>query len=401
MSIVVILNLPEYGHMNATFPLVAELVLRGERVVYFATEPFRERVLASGAEYISYGDAESFRPPAHIGGLYSVMAFAMGLAERVLPELILQLRDIAPDYLLIDSLCVWGNLASQVLGIPAAMLASVFVPDDRAVAVEELVRSCYSHAPKEMLFAAIEALNTYLMTAQRIDRRFGTVSPNIVQFFANRQELNILFTSRDFHIAGEAFSDNYKFVGPSIVGPSIGTAVPPLPESADPRPVVYISMGTIFNELPEFYHACFEAFGGVAYRVIMTIGKTDPAVLGAVPDNFELYGFAPQATILSQTSLFITHGGMNSVSEALWYSVPLLVFPQHGDQHLVASRVQELGAGLILSPADIEPNRLRELAGRVLAEPGFRTGASRIAESFHTAGGAPRAAAGIMDWVRK
>ena len=228
--------------MNATFPLVAELVRRGERVVYFATEPFRVRVEAAGAEYVSYGAAADFQPPAHTGGLYSVMAFAIGLAEKVLPDLLPQLREIAPDYLLVDSLCVWGSLASQILEIPAAMLGSVFVPDDRAVTVEEMVRQAYGRAPKEMLLAGIDALNTYIMAAQRLDRMYGTRCPNMVEFFANRQSLNVIFTSREFHIAGEMFDGSYQFVGPSVEAAGGATAA-----SSDERPLLYISMGTIFN----------------------------------------------------------------------------------------------------------------------------------------------------------
>ncbi len=76
------------------------------------------------------------------------MAFAIGLAERVLPELLPQLRALAPDYLLIDSLCVWGNLARQVLGTPAAMLGSVFVTDERTLSVEGMVRQAYGQAPE-------------------------------------------------------------------------------------------------------------------------------------------------------------------------------------------------------------------------------------------------------------
>jgi MGT family glycosyltransferase len=396
MSTAVVLNLPEHGHMNATFPLMAELVRRGERVVYYATEPFRERAEAAGAEYRSYGDPEIFRAPAHTGGLYSVMAFAIGLAERVLPDLLPQLRAIAPDYLLIDSLCVWGNLARQVLGIPATMLGSVFVTDDRAMTVESMVRHAYGQAPREMLLSAIDALNTYLMTAQRIDRQFGTESPNMVEFFSNRQSLNVVFTSRYFHLAGDAYDDSYRFVGPSIE-----PASNPEPAAPDPRPLVYISMGTIFNDLPRFYRACFEAFGGAEYRVLMTTGKVDTASLGAAPENFELRQFVPQLQILSQASLFLTHGGMNSVSEGLWHEVPLLVFPQHGDQHLVAARVAELGAGLVLSPPDIEAGKLRKMADRVLTEPAFRAGARRIADSFRAAGGPPRAAGEILAWSRR
>jgi MGT family glycosyltransferase len=160
-------------------------------------------------------------------------------------------------------------------------------------------------------------------------------------------------------------------------------------------------MGTIFNRLPHFYRACFEAFGGAPYRVLMTTGQVDAAALGAAPKNFELREFVPQLQVLSQTSLFLTHGGMNSVSEALWHEVPLLVFPQHGDQHLVAARVAELGAGLTLGPPDIEPGKLREMADRVLSEPAFRAGARRIADSFRAAGGPPRAASEILAWSRR
>ena len=396
MSTAVVLNLPEHGHMNATFPLVAELVRRGERVVYYATEPFRERVEAAGAEYRSYGDPEVFRAPTHTGGLYSVMAFAIGLAERVLPGLLPELRALAPDYLLIDSLCVWGNLARQVLGTPAAMLGSVFVTDERRMSVEGMVRQAYGQAPKETLLSGIDALNTYLMTAQRIDRQFGTVSPNMVEFFSNRQSLNVVFTSRYFHLAGDAYDDTYRFVGPSIE-----PAANPEPELTDPRPLIYISMGTIFNHLPHFYRACFDAFGGSEYRVLMTTGNVDAASLGVAPENFELRQFVPQVPVLSQASLFLTHGGMNSVSEALWHEVPLLVFPQHGDQHLVAARVAELGAGLTLRPPDIEPGKLREMADRVLCEPAFRAGARRVADSFRAAGGPPRAAEEILAWSRR
>jgi MGT family glycosyltransferase len=380
--------------MNATFPVVAELVRRGERVVYYATEPFRARVEATGAEYRSYGDPALFCPPAHKGGLYSVMAFGIGITETILPELLPELRALAPDYLLIDSLCVWGALASQVLGIRAAMLGSVFVTDDRRMTVEELARQAYDGAPKETLLAAIDALNAYLMAAQRIDRHYGTVSPNLIEYFSARQSLNVVFTSRYFHLAGDAYDDTYRFVGPSI------EASDAAPADRDSNPLLYISMGTIFNDIPAFYRVCFDAFGGTKYRVAMATGRVPPASLGPAPDNFELHEFAPQLQILPRTSLFLTHGGMNSVSEALWHGVPLLVLPRHGDQHLVAARVAELGAGLIV-PAAIAPDSLREMADRVLGEGSFRTGARRVAESFHSAGGPARAASEILAWSRK
>ncbi len=399
MATTVVLNLPEHGHMNATYPVVAELVRRGERVVYYATEPYRAKVEETGAEFAAYGDAERFRPPAHTGGLYSVMAYLMGLSEQVLPALLNRLQEDRPDYLLVDSMCVWGKLVQQLLKLPAITLASVFVPHERLVSMDDMLHKAYGQAPKEMLLAGIDALNTYIEISQRVDSEYGTRSPDLVEFFASRQPLNIVFTSQYFHLLGDQFDDSYRFVGPSIAPRTEDAADLDL-QSLGSGPLIYISMGTIFHQQPRFYRNCIEALGGSQYRVVMSTGGVDRAELGEIPGNFLVRESVPQLKVLEQASLFLTHGGMNSTSEALWNEVPLLVFPQHGDQHLVAARVAELGAGLRLLPPDAEPGRLRELVDRVANDGEYRRNARTIAESFHAAGGYRRAADEILAFTR-
>jgi MGT family glycosyltransferase len=397
MGTAVILNLPEHGHMNATYPVVQELVRRGERVIYYATEPFRGAVEATGAEFASY--KEAFEAPAHVGGLYSVMAFLMGYAERILPSLLKRLSDDPPDYLLIDSMCIWGALLGQITGIPAIMMSSVLVPNPDTVSPAAMLELAYGRAPKEVILHGIDALNTYLLTSQRIDRLYRTESPDIVQFFANRQDCNILFTSREFHLAGDTYGDAYRFVGPSVAlsGEEDAGLIP-----QGDGPLIYISLGTIFNQQVEFYRTCFGAFGDSRFRVVLSIGaKVDRELLGPAPDNFVVREFVPQLSVLEKASLFITHAGMNSASEALWHGVPLLMFPQHGDQYLVAARVSELGAGLTLTPDDAQPRRLRELADRVIQDGSFRAEARRIGDSFRAAGGYRRAADEILAFASK
>jgi MGT family glycosyltransferase len=385
--------------MNATFPVVAELVARGERVIYYATEPYRQKVEDAGAEFVSYGASKVFEPPEHAGGLYSVMAYLMGLSEFVLPVVLDRMQSEPPDYLLIDSMCVWGRLAQQVVGLPAVTLGSVFVPNDSVISLEEMLNQAYGQAPKEVLLAGIDALNTYLQVSQRIDRRYGTRSPNLVEFFANRQALNVLFTSREFHPMGHSYDDTYRFTGPSIAARSEDV---PLPfDESSIEPMIYISLGTIFNNVPDFFRACIAAFEGSGYCVVMATGsKVTSEALGPVPANFTIREYVPQLAVLEKASLFISHCGMNSTSEALFHGVPILGFPQHGDQHLVARRVTELGAGLTLRPSDTKPERIRELADFVLNEPQFRENAERIGASFKAAGGYRRAATEILSYVR-
>jgi MGT family glycosyltransferase len=302
---------------------------------------------------------------------------------------------------------VWGRLAQQITGLPAITLASVFVPNEDYVSVDDLVRQAYGQVPREVLLAGIDALNTYLQTSQRLDRRYRTRSPNIVEFFANRQPLNVLFTSKLFHLAGESYDDRYVFVGPSVAArageeESSAALLERIDRAGADKPLVYVSLGTIFNDHSQFFRACLDAFGSAPWTVVVSTGsKVDREALGAVPENVILQETVPQLTVLGRASLCLTHGGMNTTSEALWHGVPLLVFPQHGDQHLVATRVTALGAGLRVTPADLNPGRLRELAARVLNESEFKRHAARIAASFHDAGGCGRAADAIQAYVAR
>jgi len=109
----------------------------------------------------------------------------------------------------------------------------------------------------------------------------------------------------------------------------------------------------------------------------------------------------PQLEILQRTALFITHGGMNSTSEGLLYGVPLIVVPQHGDQFLVASRVVDVGAGLMLPAAQAVPAALKGMAMQVLATPSFKERAQAMSRSLHAGGGPQRAADEIVAHISK
>ena len=81
----------------------------------------------------------------------------------------------------------------------------------------------------------------------------------------------------------------------------------------------------------------------------MSVGEdTDIESLGKIPDNFIVKKHIDQISVLEISDVFITHCGMNSTSEGLYYGIPLILFPQTTEQKGVASRVKELGAGKFL-----------------------------------------------------
>ncbi len=392
MSTTVVLCYPTHGHVAPKLAVVEELVRRGERVIYYSTERSRAKIEATGAEFRAYAyPYEAFDPTPPTEGLFSDMARLLQLTQQMLPDLLAELRALAPDYLLLDSKSIWGNLAGQILDLPAVTLSVVFALHPDLVTAEYLVPRLYGGASEDVLLRALSHLHRYFEIAQQVDQSYGTRSPNLVEFLGNPQPLNIIFTSRHFQLAGEHFPEGYKFVGPSI-----GTRNEPTDFPLDlvgDAPLVYISMGTVFNELPDFYRACFAALGTLPCQVVMPIGRNlDRQTLGAAPANFTLCEYAPQLQLLERAALFITHGGMNSANEGLLYGVPLLVVPQRGDQYMVAGRVAELGAGLPLFPHEVTPERLQGMVAHMLATPSFQQQAQLAGAALRDAGGYRRAA---------
>lgn len=99
----------------------------------------------------------------------------------------------------------------------------------------------------------------------------------------------------------------------------------------------------------------------------------------------------PQLEVLQYAHVFVTHGGMNSSSEALYYGVPLVVIPVTGDQPLVAKRVTEVGAGIRLNRKELTSELLRETVEKVIDDVTFKENSRKVGESLRNAGGYNRA----------
>ena len=199
----------------------------------------------------------------------------------------------------------------------------------------------------------------------------------ILEIVTNNNDTNtIVYTSKLFQPCSETFSDRYHFIGPSI-----RPIVKEYEKTADKT--VYISMGTI-NQNREFYRNCINVLGKTDYQVIISMG-TNTEQFENLPDNIQIYESVDQMAVLSISDAFITHCGMNSVSEALYFGVPLILFPQTPEQGAVAKRTAELEAGLKLK--SIREQDILKCITRIIKEPSFKSNALKVSESFKNSGG--------------
>ncbi|HXV99867.1 MAG TPA: nucleotide disphospho-sugar-binding domain-containing protein, partial [Anaerolineae bacterium] len=108
----------------------------------------------------------------------------------------------------------------------------------------------------------------------------------------------------------------------------------------------------------------------------------------------------PQLALLERACLLITHAGMNSVNEGLYYNVPLLLVPQQLEQALVAQRVVDLGVGRKVRAERISAKSLRCLADQMLQDAALKANVQRVGASLRASGGEVAAANAIEAFVK-
>jgi MGT family glycosyltransferase len=386
------LGLPLHGHTNPSLPLVRELVARGDEVAYYATAPFAAAIERAGARYRPYRNAFLSRLEQLPERMDELSWLLMQTTGDLLAHELETFRAERPDYLVADSIAPWGQWIGEALRVRVVTSVSTFAIN-RRVLQYALSHGVRPKSPR-LALSKMRYIAKSIWLARRIARRHGIAGPGITGLVFGRSNLNIVYTSRLFQPFAETFDDRFQFVGPTVALPSERGA-------ASSRPLVYVSLGTLFNADAAFFRNCFEAFRGMDVQVIMSIGSKVPAAsLGPPPANVSVQAYVPQLDVLPRASAFVSHGGMNSVSESLYCGVPLLVVPQMGEQETVGRRVEELGAGVYLAKEKVTVERLRELVGRLLADDRFRTQAAVIGDSFRAAGGAARGADAILAFTR-
>jgi MGT family glycosyltransferase len=197
------------------------------------------------------------------------------------------------------------------------------------------------------------------------------------------RSLILAFTTAE--LAGPVGRD-VTFVGPSIADrPDDGFRWPDGWGRA-----VLVTLGTANVDAGErFLTACTQA---LAERSVDAIVLDPAGVLGPQPRNVLVAQRVPQLALLPRISAVVCHGGHNTVCEALWHGVPLVVAPIRDDQPIVADQVVAAGAGIRLRFGRATSAQIGTAIDTVLTEASYRNAARTVGESFRRAGGARAAA---------
>lgn len=392
------IGMPLHGHVNPSLPLVRSLVARGERIVYCATAPFAAAIEETGAMFRAYRTPRFSDLTPMTERLEAISWFLAETTRDVLRHDLETFRDERPDYVITDSVAPWGQWVGQILDVPVVTSIPTFAVN-RHVFKFAAAAGTRPKSARLALSKIRHVIKAARLMAQ-LRRQYKVQGTGITGLMFGSSALNIVHTSREFQPCAATFDERFLFAGPSVEARAERDRF--TWDDTSSSPLIYVSLGTIFNTNAAFYRQCFEAFGDEDVRLVVSIGRTvSPERLGHVPRNVLVRSWVPQLDVLRQAAVFVTHGGMNSVSESLHHGVPLVVVPQMGEQELVGSQVERLGAGVRLHRDSVTPASLRAAVRRVLEDRRFRERAVAIGHSFTAAGGADRAADAVLAFTRR
>ena len=405
------------SHFRALQTLGLELVKRGHQVTFIHQQDAVAwldspliRFHAVGLRSHPAGSlAATLRCAANPGGPFGLVRLIADMArttDMLCRELPPVLRTLHIDALICDQMEAAGGLVAEAAGLPFISVACALpVNRERGIPLPVMPMAYGADARSRQLYQGSARVYDWMMGRHRrvIAEQASTLG------LAPRDGLHqclsplaqISQTVPGFEFPRAELPAHFHHVGPLRTGTE---AEPPLPyEVADDRPLVFASLGTLQGQR----YALFKRIARACRRLDVQLLLAHCNGLNTAQARaLERHGatwvtdFAPQRAALARADAVISHGGLNTVMDALAARTPILALPIAFDQAGVAARVCHAGVGLKAAPHFCRSGAMSGLLQRLLTESSFAPRLARLGAEVEAAGGTP-AAADIVEQVMR
>ncbi|QAT88886.1 glycosyl transferase family protein [Corallococcus coralloides] len=396
MSRVLIATSPEKGHLNPMVGVAQWLRRLGHTVGWLCIPEPAPQLEALGVEVLRLPHVEAAPPGIETGGEalaklvlddVALGKWIRGLLLDSVPTMLEPVREVVrafrPDVMALDGMQYAAVLAAHAEGLPWAGVSSAL--------------TLLEPRPEIPLLRNVRALKDdrqALFHRHGFDARFRTcecLSPR----------LNVIFATEAFLGPDAGVPPDTLLVGPSIPPEARGDEVPFPWERLGDKPVLYVSFGSQISYQPELFRLIAEAAKPFGVTLVLCAGElADTDFPSTLPGDVVAVRYTPQRQVLERAAAFISHGGANSVMEAMTAGVPMLLLPVCNDQPVQAHFLEKAGAGLARDPRTLTVESCREAIAQLLApESPMRDRVAEISRSYRAHDGAKTAAERIAGLV--
>jgi UDP:flavonoid glycosyltransferase YjiC (YdhE family) len=354
-------------------PLASALVRAGHEVAFATAGDFCPRVVEAG--YVAfpaglslerqiaeararYPEEDALSGPARFEGFVPRMLAGVAAPARA-EDLVALVRQWGPDLLVHDETELAGPVAAAVAGIPHAdHSVGILRPLPMArLAGRTLAPLCERWDVDPARLGPFGGLFTYL---------YLDVAPPSLQS-PDIGRIAVAHPMRNTEVAAGAE----------------GSALPEWVGRLPDLPLVYASLGTVFNhQARPVFTAVLEALHDEKVNVVVTVGNdNDPTDFGPQPDHIHVERFIPQSSLLPYCDVVVNQGG-TAILPILGHGLPLLLLPQGANQFHNAAACAAAGVGRQLLPDEVSAEAVRREVRTLLEEPSFRERAGRVQEEI-------------------
>ncbi len=294
-------------------------------------------------------------------------------------ELIALGQSQLPDVVVAEMFMAGAALAAEALGVPFAVAGW---PAPAFTAGE----------PSPLTLAARERLAHLLERFSLAGTNWTSAGPPSLC----SPHLHLDFWSRRWY-AGARLGAQTRHVG-GLAPATPPPEPPPHLPAPDDAPWVLVTLGTSFNNDPNFFIAAAHAVDRLGGLPLVVLGRplTEEALgplRGRLPRRSKLFPAIPYDQVFPYLAAAIHHGGAGTTHALVRHAVPQIVTPHAGDQLRQAQGVERSGVGIHVPPAEATVERLTQRLARLLPDLSqYRADARSLQAEFDQLGGAPAAA---------
>lgn len=380
------------------------LIRRQHRVTAFQIPASSNAVKAQGLEFWPLGDgqtdvgqiAEAVEKLGTLTGLkalrFSIQCGA-SLARAVCDYAPDALQQAGVDLLIVDQNEPAGGSVAEFLRLPFVNVVSLplnrepkvpppFVPWTYSGSVKDTFLNGLAYKVFDKLVAPVNnVLNEYRLRWALTPIRYPDDT------FSRLAQISQL--TEDFDFPRESKPSCLHYLGPFV---DRGRPSIPFPyERLNGKPLLYASFGTLQNRTENGFETIASACADLDAQLVLSLGGGSTTNALNLPPDAIMLPYVPQLEILARATVCVSHGGLNTVMEALSYGVPIVAIPVTNDQPAVAARLQASGAGEAIPYSRLTADRLRTAVQRLLKVPDYRFKAEHFKDSIQRAGGVERA----------
>ncbi len=403
---------PFVGHLRPATVLARALARRGHRVQIISYPDAMAPLAKAGVELTTFG--ESMFPPGEwdrrVGSLgaaegreiyLQVFRLILDQCRCLATDLPATLKRLKLDGLVVDQLCYGAESVAESLGVPMVVACNA-LPFHRESGVPQCFRP-WNYNPALWARLRNKAEGAWnILTGWRMSvfylkhrRALGLRPPALSHINEIPPSLaQVAQIPKFFDFPRRRLPDHFHYTGPWLE--PARTEADDFPWARlNGRPLIYASLGTLQNRVMRWYGIIAAACEGLDVQLVIGLGRISEdvgALLPELPQRTIVAHFAPQRELISRAALVITHAGLNSTLETLSAGVPIVAVPISHDQPGVAARLRHLGAGKVISAAELTVDRLRPAIAEVMQTSSFGLRARECARSLHEINGQELAA---------